>query len=91
MDAKQDMTSMNVSLPEALRLFVCERAKERFGSASEYVRELIREDQRRAAQERLEAMLLEGLGSGEPIELSAEYWERKRRELLARHRPKAGS
>lgn len=91
MDAKQDMTSMNVSLPEALRLFVCERAKGRFGSASEYVRELIREDQRRAAQERLEAMLLEGLDSGEPIELTAEYWERKRRELLARHRPKAGS
>ena len=82
------MTSMNVSLPEGLRLFVSERAKGRFGSASEYVRELIREDQRRAAQEKLEAKLLEGLESGESLEVTPEYWERKRRELLQRHRPR---
>ncbi len=75
-DPKQDdMTSMNVSLPEQLRTFVTERAKGRFGSASEYVRELIREDQRRAAQERLEAKLLEGLDSGEPTPVTPEYWD----------------
>lgn len=68
-----------------------DRAKGRFGSASEYIRELIREDQRRAAQEKLEAMLLEGLASGEPIEVTPEYWERKRKELLERRRPRAGS
>lgn len=91
MDTNQEaMTSMNVSLPEGLRLFVTERAKGRFGSASEYVRELIREDQRRAAQEKLEAKLLAGLESGEPIEITPDYWERKRKELLHRRRPKAG-
>lgn len=86
-----EMTSMNVSLPEQLRTFVAERAKGRFGSASEYVRELIREDQRRAAQERLEEKLLLGLDSGEPIEVTPEYWESKRRQLVERHRSKRRS
>ena len=86
MDPKTDeMTSMNVSLPEPLRRFVNERAAGRFGSASEYVRELIREDQRRAAEEKLEALLVEGLESGEPVEVTPEFWERKRQELLKRH------
>lgn len=69
------MTSMNVSLPETLRTFISERAKGRFGSTSEYIRELIREDQRRAAQEKLEAKLLEGLDSGEPVAVTPEYWD----------------
>jgi antitoxin ParD1/3/4 len=90
--AKSDeMTSMNVSLPEQLREFVSERAAGRFGSASEYVRELIREDQRRAEQERLEALLLQGLESGKPVEVTPEFWERKRQELLARQSRKSRS
>ncbi|MCB9890839.1 MAG: type II toxin-antitoxin system ParD family antitoxin [Planctomycetes bacterium] len=79
------MTSMNVSLPEQLRAFVTDRAAGRFGSASEYVRELIREDQRRAEQEKLEALLIQGLASGETIEVTPEFWERKRQALLALH------
>ncbi len=92
MDPKTDeMTSMNVSLPEQLRSFVAERATGRFGSASEYVRELIREDQRRAEQEKLEALLIQGLESGEPVDVTPEFWERKREELMARHSRKDGS
>ena len=92
MDSRADeMTSMNVSLPEALRHFVDERTAGRFGSASEYVRELIREDQKRASEEQLEALLIQGLESGAPIEVSPEFWERKRQELLARHSRMNGS
>jgi len=92
MDPKTDeMTSMNVSLPEQLRAFVSERAAGRFGSPSEYIRELIREDQRRAEQEKLEALLIQGLESGEPVEVTPEFWERKRKELVARHSRKNGS
>ncbi len=80
----EDVTTMNVSLPEGLRAFVAERATGRFSSTSEYIRELIREDQRKATQERLEQLLLDGLESGEPVEVSAEFWESKRRELQAR-------
>ncbi|HXT36566.1 MAG TPA: type II toxin-antitoxin system ParD family antitoxin [Chloroflexota bacterium] len=55
---------MNISLPEPLKQFV-ERQIEsgRYSSVSEYVRELIRDDERRRAEERLEASLLQGLES----------------------------
>lgn len=58
------MQSMNISLPEPLKQFV-ERQIEsgRYSSVSEYVRELIRDDERRRAEERLEASLLQGLES----------------------------
>lgn len=82
---QQSMTTMNISLPEALRLFVAERANGRFGSASEYVRELIRADQRHAAGERLEALLIGGLESGAPIEAASDFWEHKRAALRERH------
>jgi antitoxin ParD1/3/4 len=58
------MTSMNVSLPEPLRKFVeAEVSRGGYSTASEYVRELIREDQRRKANDALESKLLEGLNS----------------------------
>ena len=85
MNPKPDeMTTMNISLPESLREFVAERATGRFGSASEYVRELIRADQREATREKLEALLIEGLKSGDPVRVTPEFWEQKRRELAAR-------
>jgi len=60
------MASLNVSMPEELRKFVDKRTKQgRFSTPSEYVRELIREDQKREAERRLEQLLLEGLESGD--------------------------
>lgn len=41
-------TTFNISLPEAMGSYVRRRAKDRYGSVSEYIRELIRNDQRRA-------------------------------------------
>lgn len=75
------MTSMNVSLPESLRLFAEERASKGYSSISEYLRELIREDQKRAEGARLEALLLEGVESGKPIQIGKKYWEKKRQAL----------
>lgn len=58
------MTSMNISLPESLRDYVEQQvASGGYGTASEYLRELIRQDQKQKAQERLEEMLLKGLES----------------------------
>ena len=52
---------MNVSLPEELRTFVDEQVEDgRYGSTSEYVRELIRRDQDR---HRLRSLLLDGATS----------------------------
>jgi antitoxin ParD1/3/4 len=48
------MSTMNVSLPEALKAFVDQQVAERgYGTASEYVRELIRKDQERLHLRRL--------------------------------------
>src|SRR6476659_3011694 len=58
-------TSMNVSLPEALKDYVQERVAEgTFSNPSDYVRALIREDRKRRAEERLDELLMEGINSG---------------------------
>jgi len=52
-------STMNISLPEALKRFVKERTKTaNYSNPSDYVRSLIREDQRRQAAERLFGDLL---------------------------------
>ena len=80
------MATINISLPDALRQWVEERIAEgNNGTASEYLRELVRIDQKRLADERLEQLLLEGLKSGEPIAVTPEYLERKREALVARY------
>ncbi|HKX46751.1 MAG TPA: type II toxin-antitoxin system ParD family antitoxin [Planctomycetota bacterium] len=86
-------TSMNVSLPKSLRSFVEERvSSSSYTSASEYVRELIRKDrERRAAQERLEELLLEGLGSGPASEWTEDDWASIRERVTRRLEAKPGS
>lgn len=72
------MTTMNISLPEALKGFVDEQvAGGAYGSSSEYVRDLIRKEQDR---QKLRALVLEGLESGIEGPLDAEYFD----ELRAR-------
>jgi antitoxin ParD1/3/4 len=76
------MQSMNISLPDPLKEFVDGQiAAGRYSSASEYVRELIRADEKRKAEERLEALLLEGL-QGEESELTRADWKDIRHEAL---------
>ena len=78
------MESMNISLPEPLKRFVdAQVAQGRYSTASEYIRELIRADEKRKAQETLEAKLLEGLNSAES-ELTSADWYELRQEALAR-------
>jgi antitoxin ParD1/3/4 len=55
---------MNISLPESLKQFVDRQVGTRhYSTASEYVRELIREDEKRQAKAHLENLLLEGLNT----------------------------
>ncbi len=79
------METMNIALPESMKHFVQERVTEGgYSSVSEYVRDLIRADQKRKVEERIDALLLEGLDSGQPIAVSPEYWEAKKRRLTER-------
>jgi antitoxin ParD1/3/4 len=86
MKQESDLTSLNISLPRRQRAFVeAQAARSGCTTTSEYVRRLIHDAEKRAEQEELERKLIEGLESGEPIDITPEYWERKRRELVARH------
>ena len=79
------MDTMNIALPETMKHFVQERVTEGgYSSVSEYMRDLIRADQKRRTEERIDALLLEGLDSGQPIPVTPEYWEEKKRKLTER-------
>ena len=76
------MQSMNISLPEPLKQFVDGQiAQGRYSSTSEYMRELIRADEKLKAKEQLEAKLLEGLNSPES-EFGSTDWNALRKEAL---------
>ena len=75
---------MNVSLPEELKEYVERQTQTGYSTPSEYVRELIREDQKRRARERLDMLLLEGLDSGDPIPATREFWSALKRDALAK-------
>ncbi len=76
------MTTMNISLPDALRDFVDEQVANRgFATSSEYVRELIRRDQERL---RLRELLIEGASSRPTTPVDEGYFDRLR--ARARHR-----
>ena len=80
------MGTMNISLPDELKAFVDEQLTERgYGTSSEYVRELIRQDQDRL---RLRNLLLEGAESPQGRPVGASHFDdlRKRVYRLARSR-----
>lgn len=65
------MSTMNISLPDALKAYVDEQVSQRrYGSTSEYVRELIRRDFERT---RLRDLLLGG-ASSDPSTVADDDW-----------------
>jgi antitoxin ParD1/3/4 len=79
------MTSLNISLPDSLREWIdAVVSNGGYGNASEYIRELIRQDQKRRDEDRLDKLLLDGLGSGEPAEVTPEFWNELRKSVVAR-------
>ena len=81
-----DITSLNVSLPKSLKQHVERQVREGgYSTPSEYVRALLREDRKRKAEQDLEALLLEGLDSGEAIPVQPAYWKKKQRKLTTPH------
>ena len=67
------MSTMNISLPDALKVYVDEQVAGRgFSTSSEYVRELIRKDQDR---QNLRALLLDGAGSAPAVPANKAYFD----------------
>ena len=66
------MSTMNISLPDALKSFVDEQVTKRgYATSSEYIRELIRADQDR---ERLRKLLLDGAASKSTAAIDDSYF-----------------
>jgi antitoxin ParD1/3/4 len=79
------MQTMNISLPDPMKQYVEEQVNSGgYSSASEYVRELVRADQKRRDKDQLEQLLINSLNSGEPIEITPEMLDDVRRRLRTR-------
>jgi antitoxin ParD1/3/4 len=79
------MQTMNISLPDPMKQYVEEQVSAgAYSSASEYVRELVRADQKRHAKEQLEQILLSSINSGDPIDVTPEMVEDVKQKLRAR-------
>jgi len=69
--------------------------EEHYSTLSDYVRALVREDQKRKAEERLEKLLLEGLDSGRGVQYGTKewdaFWERIHSRINKAREKKAGA
>ena len=68
------MATMNVSLPDPMKVWVEAQTRTgRYSNASDYVRDLIRKDQARAAElARIQTAITEGIESGTADDFSME-------------------
>ena len=84
------MTTLTISLPDSLKEFIEREVHTKgYGNVSEYVRGLLRNAQAKEADARLEALLIEGLTTGEDIPLSPDFWSELKQDagkILARRK-----
>ena len=78
------MTTVTISLPESLKAFIEHQlATKGYGNVSEYFRSLLRDEQAREEDSRLEALLVEGLAArGDDIPLTREFWRELKAEAM---------
>ena len=84
------MTSINISVPRQMREWVDSQIETgSYGNISEYFRHLIRKHQAEETQQRIELLLIEGLESGDTTEITPEFWEAKRQQIIKRLQTKS--
>lgn len=77
-------STLNISLPDSMRQYVTNKIEsEGYGTISEYIRELIRADQR-AENSRFEAVIAEAYASGDPTPLTKSDIDEARRIVKER-------
>ena len=78
------MATLNISLPDQMKEFVEEQVRAGdYDTTSEYFSTLVREEQKRKAEEKLEGLLLQGL-AGDSSTLKQQDWDTLRAELETR-------
>ncbi len=77
--------TINISIPDSLKLKVEEVvASEGYGNTSEFFRDLVRDYLQKRQQQKLEALLLEGLESGDATPLTRDDFEEIKKRGLER-------
>jgi antitoxin ParD1/3/4 len=77
--------TMNIALPDILRAFVAQRVESgEYDNTSEYVRDLIRKEQREQRVQRLRALVEDGLDSGPAAADTRDDWAEL--QAIADHR-----
>ena len=77
------MATLNISLPDAMRAFIEDEVKRGdYSTPSEFIRELVRTDQKRKAEKQLEHLLLDGLKSGKATPMTKKEWAELRKRVL---------
>ncbi len=76
---------MEIELSESMARFVEEQvAAGEYDSASEYIRDLVRADQKRQAKQQLEQVLVSTMNSGNPMDVTVDMVEQARQRLQGR-------
>jgi len=70
---------MTITIDPKLEARLRERAEAEGLTVAAYVEQLVSADQ--AAEAEIESLALEGLNSGDPIEVEPSYWDEKHRRL----------
>ncbi|HYL76442.1 MAG TPA: hypothetical protein VEU96_19675 [Bryobacteraceae bacterium] len=78
---------MSLTIDPRVERRLRERAEAEGLSVTAYVERLVNADQ--SAEDELEELALDGLNSGEPIEVGPGYWEEKHRRLEERLKTRA--
>jgi len=80
------MTTMNISLPESMKSFIDTQVSQRgYGTSSEFIRELVRQEQDRTELKRL---LLEGAKSEPDAPADDAYFEKLQQRASKKPRKK---
>jgi antitoxin ParD1/3/4 len=75
---------MNVSLPQDLKRWVDEQVKEGgYGTASEYLRDMLRRAREREARRKIDDQLIEAVRSGASVEMNDADWTSLRKAARA--------
>jgi antitoxin ParD1/3/4 len=71
-----------IILPDEIQSVIDAEVREHgFADAADYLATLVRQDQKRRAKDELEQCILEGIDSGDYVEMTAETWRELRLNL----------
>jgi len=77
------MIQVTIALPDAAKAYIDEQlANGTYATVDELITALILAEKKHQEKQTLNAMIRQGLNSGEPIAVTDAWWEQQRKQLL---------